>query len=68
VTCRSLEQAHNPDIPASFAALQRAARRAAEVARQTDTALVVAENGQVKLVRPDAIAAEEASSRQGQTP
>jgi hypothetical protein len=46
---KDLSQAKNPDLRASFAALQRAAEMARQVAIQTNTAIVVMENG--KLVR-----------------
>lgn len=46
---KDLSLAKNPDLRASFAALQRAAEMARQVAIQTNTAIVVMENG--KLVR-----------------
>lgn len=42
----NLDQASNPDLPASFIALQRAAESAKHIAIQTTTAIVVVENGQ----------------------
>lgn len=47
---RPLDSARNADIRASFEALQRAARRAREVARQTGTPLVIGEDGRVRLI------------------
>lgn len=52
---RSLDQVKNFDISASFEALKRAARRARELARQTQTALVISEDGRVKLIKPDEV-------------
>lgn len=46
---KDLSLAKNPDLRASFAALQRAAELARKVAVQTDTAIVVVENG--RLIR-----------------
>ncbi len=46
---KDLSLAKNPDLRASVAALQRAAEMARQVAIQTNTAIVVMENG--KLVR-----------------
>lgn len=42
---QDLSQAKNPDLRASLAAIQRAAVLAREVAMQTNTALVVVEDG-----------------------
>lgn len=42
-----LSQAKNPDLRASFAAMQRAAALARQVAVQTGTAIVVVENDQI---------------------
>lgn len=46
---QDLSKAKNPDLRASLAALQRAAKEARKIAIQTDTHIVVMENG--KLVR-----------------
>lgn len=42
-----LSQARNPDIRASFAALQRAAEEAKKIAITTGTGIVVMEDGKV---------------------
>lgn len=42
------------DLQLSAAAMQRAALRAREIARQTGTCLVVSRNGVVELLEPDA--------------
>lgn len=44
-----ISQAKNPDLRASFAAMQRAADLARQVAIQTDTAIIQMQDG--KLVR-----------------
>ncbi len=49
---RPLDSARNADIPASYEALKRAARRAREVAQQTGTLLVIGEDGRVLLIAP----------------
>jgi hypothetical protein len=46
---QDLSKAKNPDLRASLAAMQRAAELARRTAMQTDTAIVVVQNG--KLVR-----------------
>lgn len=44
-----ISQARNPDLRASLAALQRAAESARQIAVQTNTAIVLVENG--KLIK-----------------
>jgi len=56
---QDLSKAKNPDLRASLAAMQRAAELARRTALQTDTAIVVVQNG--KLVR---ISAEQLRSGQ----
>jgi hypothetical protein len=50
---RPLHEARNPDLPRSLVALRRAARRAREIAVQTDTELVVVRNGVIQYIRPE---------------
>jgi hypothetical protein len=52
---RPLETAHDPDLRLSMQAMQRAARRAREIARQTDTFLVVSRNGTVEWLSPEEV-------------
>lgn len=42
----------DPDLQGALAALRRAAVSARETARQTDTRIVVVENGQLRHIRP----------------
>ena len=49
MTQQDLSKARNPDLRASLAALQRAAELARQIAVQTDTAIVVVQDG--KLLR-----------------
>lgn len=49
MTRHELSRARNPDLRASLAAMQRAAELARQAAMQTDTAIVVVQDG--KLVR-----------------
>jgi hypothetical protein len=49
---RPLDEARDPDLRGSLAALRRAARRAREIAAQTGTAIVVSRNGVIEHVRP----------------
>jgi len=50
---KPIEQAKDPDVRASLAAMQRAARRAREVAARTGTRLVLVRDGQLVLVKPN---------------
>ena len=49
MTADQLSKAKDQDIPASLIAMRRAAQAARELAMQTNTAIIVAQNG--KLVR-----------------
>ncbi|MDD2775633.1 MAG: hypothetical protein PHU06_06735 [Gallionella sp.] len=49
---KNITLAKNPDLAASWAAIQRAAKRAAEVAASTNTELVVVRNGQCVHIKP----------------
>ena len=51
-TVKPIETARTRDLPGSWFALQRAARRARELAAQTGTALVVERNGVVEHIYP----------------
>jgi ribosomal protein S2 len=50
----SFDPTQDLDLQNSMAAMQRAALRAREIARQTGTFLVVSRNGVVELIEPDA--------------
>ena len=54
----SIDPTQDLDLQNSMAAMQRAALRAREIARQTGTLLVVSRNGVVELLEPDAPALE----------
>lgn len=49
---KPIEQARNPLLPRSIAALQRAGKRAEELAIATNTALVQVIDGEIVLVYP----------------
>lgn len=49
---KNITLAKNPDLAASWAAIQRSAKRAAEVAASTNTELVVVRNGQCVHIKP----------------
>jgi hypothetical protein len=53
-TVKPIETAQTRDLPGSWLAVQRAARRAREVAAQTGTALVVERNGVLEHIYPAA--------------
>ena len=48
-----IEQAQDADLRLSVAAMQRAARRARELARRTGTCLVISQDGKVIYLHPD---------------
>jgi hypothetical protein len=48
-----IDQARDPDLRRSYAALRRAAQRAREVAGQTGTAIVVSRQGVIEHVQPE---------------
>jgi hypothetical protein len=48
---KPLSQAKDPDVRNIMAAAQRAAQRARDVAKQTNTPLVVQRNGKMMLVK-----------------
>lgn len=50
----SIDPTQDLDLQHSMAAMQRAAGRAREIARQTGTFIVVSRNGVVELLAPDA--------------
>ena len=52
-----IEQARDADLRASLAALQRAGRRARELAQSTGTALVVSRNGVIEHLDPTSLEA-----------
>lgn len=58
---RDLSQAKNPDLRASFAALQRAAQMARQVAIQTNTAIVVMKDGQLIRIPAEILAQQQKS-------
>lgn len=49
---KTIERANTADLRGSLAALQRAARRARELAAQTGTELVVSRNGVIERIKP----------------
>jgi hypothetical protein len=57
-----IETARSKDLRLSRDALERAARRAEEVARQTGTDLIVAEKGVLRRISPSGPDAPEPSS------
>lgn len=55
---RDISKARNPDLPASVTAMQRAAELARKVAIQTDTSVVVVENGEIVHIPAATLRAE----------
>lgn len=56
---KDLSLAKNPDLRASFVALQRAAQMARQVAIQTNTAIVIMENGQLLRIPAEVLAQQQ---------
>ena len=65
-----IENARDADLRLSSQALQRAAQRARELARQTGTAIVVSRRGVIETIRPDAgtPGVQEPTAPYGKTP
>lgn len=53
---RPIEQARDADLRSSMAAMQRAAKRARELAKQTGTAIVISRNGVIEHLDPHSLA------------
>ena len=49
---KAINQANNADLRGSWQALQRAARRARELAAQTGTELIVSRSGTIERIKP----------------
>ena len=52
MTPRPLSEAKDEDMRYALVALERAALRAREIAKQTNTAIVVVENGEIVHIYP----------------
>jgi hypothetical protein len=55
MTKKDISEAKDPDLRASVAAMRRAAELARKTAIQTDTSLIVVENGQLIRIPADAL-------------
>lgn len=49
---KTLETSHYPDLPLSMVALERAAKRAKEIAARTGTAVIVERAGRIERIFP----------------
>ncbi len=49
---KKIELAKDPDLAGSWAAIRRAAKRAAQIAASTNTELIVMRNGECVRVKP----------------
>jgi len=47
-----LDKANNPLLPAAMVAIKRAALKARQIARQTQTAIVIARGGRIERITP----------------
>ncbi len=52
---KDIAEAKNPDLRASVAAMHRAAKLARKIAIQTDTSLVIVENGKIVHIPAEAL-------------
>lgn len=55
MSARPISEAKNPDLRGSFAAMHRAAALARKIAIQTNTCLVVVNDGQIVHITPGAL-------------
>lgn len=55
---KSLDEARDRDLANALIALQRAARRAREIARRTDTRVVVMRDGRIEYLKPSELDAD----------
>ncbi|WP_295004278.1 hypothetical protein [uncultured Dechloromonas sp.] len=65
---RPIETAQDPDLRLSVHAIERAARRAREIARQTATALVISHNGVIELLQPEQLVQTPPSAQEQTAP
>ena len=68
VKANQLNKAQNPLLPAAMVAIERAARRARQVARQTHTAIVVSRSGKIERITLDEVRETVAVYKQKSTP
>jgi hypothetical protein len=61
VNARDISDAKDPDLRASVAAMQRAAELARKIAIQTDTHLVIVENGKIMRIPASELRAQSSS-------
>lgn len=61
---KPIELARNEILRFSHAALKRAAMRARETARATNTALVISRNGRIEYVQPEVVQASQLGVRE----
>lgn len=65
---RPIEQALDNDLRLSHAALQRAAKRAHELAAKTGTPVVVSRNGVVEYLKADSLLSDPTCSKKPRAP
>ncbi|MAY26552.1 MAG: hypothetical protein CMK02_09720 [Polycyclovorans sp.] len=58
MSMRPISEAKNPDLRASVAAMQRAARLAREIAIKTNTCLVISRDGPTVRIPPEVLREE----------
>lgn len=64
---KPITEARNPDQRASLVAIQRAARMAREIAIQTNTAIIVHEDGKMVRITADQLRAEKEEQDQSRS-
>lgn len=64
-TQKDIATAQDPDLRASLAAMRRAARLARQTAMQTDTAIVIVQNGQMVRISAEELRENDRKSLRG---
>jgi mRNA degradation ribonuclease J1/J2 len=62
MTQQDLSKARNPDLRASLAAMQRAAQLARKTAIQTNTEIVIVQNGKLVRISAEQLRAQQADA------
>jgi mRNA degradation ribonuclease J1/J2 len=62
MTQQDLSKARNPDLRASLAAMQRAAQLARKTAIQTNTEIVIVQNGKLVRISAEQLRAQQAGA------
>ncbi len=64
MSVKKADRSHDPDVRDAMAALQRAAAMARQIAIQTDTAIIIMQDGRRVRVTADELRKQQAAERQ----